>query len=60
MIVTAIQKGTTVYVYGAGNRLLFTQGGTLQGYTSGSVSIRRGNTIYTYSDRNSLISTHGC
>ena len=33
MIVTAIQKGNMVYVYGNGNKLLFTKSGELHGYT---------------------------
>lgn len=41
MIVTAIQKGGSVYVYGERNRLLFTQSGELHGYTGSSVSIKR-------------------
>lgn len=32
MIVTAIQKGNSVYVYGERNKLLFTQSGELHGY----------------------------
>lgn len=57
MIVTAIQKGNSVYVYGEKNGLLFTKNGELHGYTGGSVSIKRGNTVYTYNDHGSLIST---
>ena len=41
MIVTAIQKGGSVYVYGERNRLLFTQSGELHGYTGSSVLIKR-------------------
>lgn len=41
MIVTAIQKGGSVYVYGERNRLLFTQSGELHGYTGSSVSIKK-------------------
>ena len=60
MIVTAIQKGNSVYVYGERNRLLFTQSGELHGYTGSSVSIKKGNMIFAfgYNDRGSLISTH--
>ena len=58
MIVTAIQKGNSVYVYGERNRLLFTQSGELHGYTGSSVSIKKGNMIYSYNERGSLISTH--
>lgn len=58
MIVTATQKGNSVYVYGEKSRLLFAKNGNLYGYTGSSVSIKRGSTIYTYNERGSLISTH--
>ena len=58
MIITAIQKGSTVYIYGEHNRLLFTKNGDLHGYTGSSVSVKKGNTVYTYNDRGSLVSTH--
>lgn len=58
MIITAVQKGSTVYVYGEHNRLLFTKSGELHGYTGSSVSVKKGNTVYTYNDRGSLVSTH--
>ena len=58
MIVTAIQKGNSVYVYGERNRLLFTKSGDLHGYTGSSVSVKKGNTVYTYNDRGSLVSTY--
>lgn len=58
MIVTAIQKGNTVYVYGEGNRLLFTKNAALHGYTGSSVSVKNGNTVYTYNERGSLLSSH--
>ena len=58
MIVTAIQKGNLVYVYGNGNMLLFTKSGELHGYTGSSVSVKSGNTVYTYNDRGSIVSTH--
>lgn len=58
MIVTAVQKGSTVYIYGERNRLLFTQSGELHGYTGSSVSVKKGNTVYTYNDRGSLVSTY--
>jgi len=58
MIVTAIQKGNSVYIYGEKNSLLFTKGGELHGYTGGSVSIKRGSTIYTYDEHGSVVSTH--
>lgn len=58
MIVTAVQKGKLVYVYGVGNRVLFSQYGELHGYTSGSVSVKKGNLIYTYNERGVVISSH--
>lgn len=58
MIVTAVQKGNMVYVYGVGNRILFSKYGELHGYTSSSVSVKKGNMIYTYNERGSTISSH--
>ena len=53
-IVTAVQRGGQVYVYGAGQRKLcavFAGNGPedgLKGYTSSTVSVRRGSNIYVY------------
>lgn len=58
MIITAIQKGNSVYVYGEHNRLMFIKSGELHGYTGSSVSIKKGNTVYTYNERGSLVSMH--
>lgn len=58
MIITAVQKGSMVYVYGEHNKLLLTKSGELHGYTGSSVSVKKGNTVYTCNDRGSLISTH--
>lgn len=58
MIETAVQRGSTVYVYGNGNRLLFTKSGDLYGYTSSSVSVKHGSTVYTYNERGALMGTH--
>ena len=58
MIITAIQKGSMVYVYGEHNRLLVTKSGDLHGYMGSSVSVKKGNTVYTYNDRGSFDSTH--
>ena len=41
MIITAVQKGSTEYVYGEHNRLLFTKNGDLHGHTGSSVSVKR-------------------
>ncbi len=58
MIVTAVQKGTSVYVYGERSHLLFNKSGKLYGYTGNSVSVKNGNTVYTYNERGTLVSTH--
>ena len=58
MIITCIQRGGSVYVYGQGNRMLFSVTGTLVGYTGSSVSVRRGSTVYTYDDHNRMIGSH--
>ncbi len=51
MISTAIQKGNVIYVYGTGNRMLYSKTGELYGYTSTTVSVRKGNVVYTYNER---------
>ena len=58
MIITAIQRGTVVYVYGKCNSLLFSLNGELRGYTSNSVSVKRGPTINVYNEHGSLISSY--
>jgi len=58
MIECAVQKGNTVYVYGNGNRTLFTELGELQGYTSTTFSVKKGNTIYVYNDKGDNIAVH--
>lgn len=58
MIETAIQKGSYVYVYGQGNRSLFSCPGELHGFTSATVSVRRGSYVYTYDARGHVISSH--
>lgn len=58
MIITAIQKGNLLYVYGERNRLLSTQSGELYGYTGSTVAVKNGNTVYTYNERGTLVSTH--
>ena len=53
-IVTAVQCGSQVHVYGQGQRQLcaiFAGNGPddgLKGFTSSSVSVRRGSNIYVY------------
>lgn len=58
MIETAIQKGNIVYVYGNGNRQLFSKCGELYGYSSSSVSVKKGSIVYTYNERGSQIGSH--
>jgi len=57
MISSAIQKGSTVYVYGQTGNLLFTRNGTLMGFTSTSVSIKMGSTVYVISDKGAVMFT---
>ena len=62
-IVTAVQRGSQVYVYGAGQRQLCSiYAGTgpndgLKGYTSSTVSVRRGSQIYVYDNNGRQISS---
>lgn len=62
-IVTAVQRGSQVYVYGAGQRQLcavFAGNGPddgLKGYASSTVSVRRGGTIYVYNAKGQQISS---
>ena len=62
-IVTAIQRGSQVYVYGQGQRQLcaiFAGNGPddgLKGFTSSSVSVRRGSNIYVYDAQGRQISS---
>ena len=62
-IVTAVQRGSQVCVYGSNQRQLcavFAGNGPedgLKGYTSSTVSVRRGNTIYVYNAKGQQISS---
>lgn len=62
-IVTAVQRGSQVYVYGQGQRQLcaiFAGNGPddgLKGFTSSSVSVRRGKTVYVYDAHGRQISS---
>ena len=61
MIEVAIQRGTQVYVYEGGNRLLFIKNGELAGYTSGTVSIKTGNhQITTFDDHGKTLHIRSC
>ena len=62
-IVNVVQRGSTIYVYGERNQVLFTKsagsrpGDGLKGYTSNSVNIQSGSVIYTYNERGSVTGT---
>lgn len=62
-IVTAVQRGSQVYVYGPNQRQLcavFAGNGPddgLKGFTSTSVSVRRGNMIYVYNAKGQQVSS---
>lgn len=58
MIETCVQRGSSVYVYGSGNHLLFTKSGELHGFTSNTVSIKSGSRVSTYDAKGRLISVH--
>jgi len=47
-IATAIQNGSSVYVYDENGNTIFIRSGELQGYTASTVSIRVGSSIYVY------------
>ncbi len=55
----AIQKGSTVYVYNEKNMQIFSQTGTLLGYTNNTINIQRGNAVYTYDANGRQISARG-
>ena len=62
-IITAVQRGNQIYVYGTGQRQLCSMfAGTgpndgLKGYTSSTVSVRRGSQIYVYDAKGRQISS---
>lgn len=58
MIMTAIQRGSTIYVYNEKNVLTRSHTGELHGFTSNTVSVKRGTTIYVYDEKGVLKSTH--
>jgi len=55
-ISTAVQRGSTVYVYNEKNIQIGMHSGELHGYSGSTVSIKRGSTIYTYNENNMQIS----
>jgi len=62
-IVHVVQRGSTIYVYGERNRVLFAKsagsrpGDGVKGYTSSSVTIQMSSTIYTYDESGHVIGT---
>lgn len=48
---SAMQKGNFVYIYDERGRHLFMRAGTVQGYTSSTVTVKNGRTTYTYDER---------
>lgn len=55
----AIQKGNIVYVYNEKNMQIFSQLGTLLGYTNSNINIKRGNAVYTYDANGRQIGARG-
>jgi hypothetical protein len=62
-IVTAVQRGSQVYVYGPNQRQLcsvFAGNGSndgLKGFTSSTVSVRRGTMLYVYDAQGRQVSS---
>lgn len=54
MIGMAEQKGSSVYVYNPNGGLMWTKTGTLQGYTSTTVTIKQGSTTYVCGERGEI------
>ncbi len=61
-IVTAVERGSSIHVYGPNGAIIATlsRGDGLHGYTSGSISVRRGSSIVTYDDKQRMISVVAC
>ena len=60
MIGTAIQRGKFVYVYDEKNHQIFSQYGSLYGFTGSNVSIKRGNFVYIYDERGHQVGSQYC
>lgn len=62
-IVTAVQRGSQVYVYGAAQQQLCSiyagnePGDGLKGFTTTTVSIKRGRSVYVYDAQGRQISS---
>lgn len=54
-IASAVQQGSSVYVYNERNGVMFVRPGTLVGYTQDTVSVERDSTVFTYDANNKLI-----
>ncbi len=59
-ISTAIQKGSTVYVYDEKDHQIWSKSGDLHGFTGSTVSIKKGSTIYVYNEKGNQVSSHSC
>ena len=57
-ISTAIQKGSSVYVYNEKNSQIFSKTCELYGFTGTTVSVKRGSVVYVYNEKGSQISNH--
>lgn len=52
MIGSAVEKGSTVYVYNEKGNTLYTKSADqLLGFTGTTVTVRKGRTAYTYDER---------
>jgi len=56
-IINAVQRGSTVTVYGKNNLILLTLVGQLHGFTGSTVNIKSGIVINTYNEKGHIIST---
>lgn len=58
-IASAQQRGSNVLVYGERGQILFTRSGTLQGYTSSTVTILNAlrTLVITYNDKGTILFT---
>lgn len=58
-IITAVQKGNLVVVYGERNSIIAQKTGILHGYTNATYSIRQGNLVVTWNEKGQIISQKG-
>ncbi|WP_104759959.1 hypothetical protein [Helicobacter bizzozeronii] len=57
-ISSAVQKGSSVYVYDEKNKHIFTQSGELVGFTGNTVSVKKGSSVYVYDEKGHHTATH--